>query len=102
MRQAFERSPAQWKYIYDSKTPYSEDVSAAWNVELSDFQRMTLIRVVRPDKAVPLCRIFVQSKLGTKFTEPPPFDLGQSYSDSVASAPLIFVLSPGTNLPSVI
>eukprot|EP00730_Choanoeca_flexa_P005684 TRINITY_DN12001_c0_g1_i1.p1 TRINITY_DN12001_c0_g1~~TRINITY_DN12001_c0_g1_i1.p1 ORF type:complete len:650 (+),score=130.88 TRINITY_DN12001_c0_g1_i1:1084-3033(+) len=58
---------------------------------------MTLLRVIRPDKAVPMCRIFVHNKLGAKFTEPPPFDLAESYSDSTPTAPLIFVLSPGAD-----
>ena len=40
---------------------------------------------------------FVRDKLGEKFVDPPPFDLAKSYSDSNASIPLIFVLSPGAD-----
>ncbi|EDQ87504.1 uncharacterized protein MONBRDRAFT_37951 [Monosiga brevicollis MX1] len=93
----FEADPRKWKYIYDSKTPYNEELPDSWQGSLTDFQRMTLLRVMRPDKAVPLCRLFVQSKLGQRFTEPPPFNLQESYNDSVATAPLIFVLSPGAD-----
>ena len=41
--------------------------------------------------------MFVKSKLGEKFVEPPPFDLAKSYADSNCSIPLIFVLSPGAD-----
>ena len=95
--QAFESAPEKWKYIYDSKTPHTEELPQPWQTKLTDFQRMILLRVIRPDKAVPLARLFVDTKLGAKFTEPPPFDLGKSYNDSIATQPLIFVLSPGAD-----
>lgn len=40
---------------------------------------------------------FVKGKLGEKFVDPPPFDLGKSYNDSNCCIPLIFVLSPGAD-----
>ena len=40
---------------------------------------------------------FVKVKLGEKFVEPLPFDLGKSYADSNACIPLIFVLSLGAD-----
>lgn len=46
---------------------------------------------------MPLVTNFVEDKLGSKFVQPPPFDLAKSYVDSNSSAPLIFVLSPGAD-----
>jgi dynein heavy chain len=56
-----------------------------------------LIRVMREEKMVGGIREFVKKELGEKFIESPPFDLMGSFSDSLATTPIIFVLSPGAD-----
>ena len=98
LREHFEGNLAVWQQLYDSKTPQDfADLPQEWAVKLSDFQRLILLRVIRPDKVVHAARAFVERNLGQRFTQPPPFDLATIYDDSTAMAPLIFVLSPGAD-----
>lgn len=96
-RDDFIRNNKEWRLIFESKEPQKQILPSPWNEKLSDFQKMLVIRCLRPDKVIPLVTNFVQEKLGRRFIEPPPFDLAKSYVDSNQCSPLIFILSPGAD-----
>jgi len=96
-REDFIANVSEWKPIFDNKEPQKQILPLPWGEKLSDFQRMTVIRCLRPDKVVPLVKNFVEEKLGRHFIQPPPFDLAKSYADSNPCSPLIFILSPGAD-----
>jgi dynein heavy chain len=88
--------------VFDAENPDFTPFPDAFDSEngsggLSKFQRLCLLRCLRPDKVVPSVVRFVASTLGHKFTEPPPFDLAASFRDSSNVTPVVFVLSPGTD-----
>eukprot|EP01135_Chromosphaera_perkinsii_P003458 Nk52_evm27s243 gene=Nk52_evmTU27s243 len=85
-----------WKVMYDSSEPHLEALPGEWE-NLGIFQKLLILRCIRPDKVTPGVTEFVKTKLGSRFVEPPPFDLAGSYNDSTACSPLIFVLSPGAD-----
>ncbi|XP_076022383.1 dynein axonemal heavy chain 12 [Genypterus blacodes] len=97
IREAFIKSPQDFKSLYDSKEPYNTQLPQPWCEQLSDLQKMIVVRCLRPDKIVPAVAKYVTDKLGKKFVQPPPFDLSKSYQDSNATIPLVFVLSPGAD-----
>jgi dynein heavy chain, axonemal len=66
-----------WQAIYDSQQPASEQLPAPWSTQLSSFQKLVVLRVVRPDKLVPAVRGFVAAEMGQKYVQPPPFDLAR-------------------------
>lgn len=96
-REAFIKSPGDFKPIYDSKEPWNTPLPSPWREQLSDLQKMIIVRCLRPDKIVPTVTEYVTSKLGKRFVQPPPFDLSKSYMDSNSTIPLVFVLSSGAD-----
>ncbi|XP_075248722.1 dynein axonemal heavy chain 7-like isoform X2 [Convolutriloba macropyga] len=97
LRKKFLAQKDGWKVVYDSLDPTNAQYPGEWQERLASFQRLLMLRCVRPDKMVPAIQSFVTEKIGKKYIEPPPFDLNGSFNDSVCTAPLIFVLSPGAD-----
>eukprot|EP00882_Tetradesmus_deserticola_P030585 GHRQ01034422.1.p1 GENE.GHRQ01034422.1~~GHRQ01034422.1.p1 ORF type:complete len:252 (-),score=71.12 GHRQ01034422.1:65-718(-) len=64
---------------------------------LTPFQKLLVLRCLRPDRVLAGVQDFVAAQLGSQFIEPPPFDLAACFKESSATTPLVFVLSPGNN-----
>ena len=65
--------------------------------ELTKFQKLLILKCIRPDKFTNAMQDFIASNLGDQFIEPQTADLSLVYKDSSPSTPLIFVLSVGTD-----
>ena len=97
IQESFPDDAEGWEVLYDSLTPHQEKLPENWENKLHSFQKMCILRVLRPDKIIPAVQEFVTEKMGKRFIEPPPFDLAKSYADSSCTTPLLFVLSPGSD-----
>lgn len=86
-----------WKEYYDLADHEDSKFPNPWYDKLSDFQRILIVRTIRPDKVIPVITKLIESELGEKFVQPPPFDIQKSYNDSYCLIPLIFILSPGVD-----
>ncbi|MEW5311650.1 MAG: hypothetical protein WDW38_003346 [Sanguina aurantia] len=86
-----------WKAVYDSLEPHVTPLPVPWDTDLDCFQKLLVLRTIRPDKLIPAITAYVSTTLGPRFVEPMPFAIEPSFNDSTACSPLIFVLSPGSD-----
>ena len=84
-----------WNKYCSAEAP--ENISVPVRCDLSPYQQILLLRCIRPDRLVFAIERFVAEELGEEFTQPPNFDLGACIADSSSAAPLIFILSPGSD-----
>jgi dynein heavy chain, axonemal len=76
---------------------FREALPGPWNDSLDAFQKILVLRCLRPDKVTNAMQDFVASQLGQRFIEPQTAELGAVFKDSSPTTPLIFVLSQGTD-----
>jgi len=49
----FLKSPGDFKGIYDSSDAHEEPMPSPWNTKLGEFEKMIVLKALRPDKLVP-------------------------------------------------
>ena len=59
-RKKFEADTESWKQYYDDREPQKAPLPAPWGEKLTDFQKMIVLRCLRPDKV----RLLVYAFLG--------------------------------------
>ena len=93
----FVKHESGWRELFESGEPYKADFPGEAIRYGEGFERLLVIRSIRPDKLVPAVMMFVSKTMGQRFIEPPPFNLADCFADSNPCSPLIFVLSPGAD-----
>lgn len=68
-----------------------------WHKRLNGFQRLTLVKYFQPEALIECLSTFVVENLGEAFVENPPTNLPALYQDMAKTAPLIFILSSGSD-----
>ncbi|OQS07665.1 sporangia induced dynein heavy chain, partial [Thraustotheca clavata] len=95
--ESFAIHKAVYRSLFDSTEPHMVPLPGGWEERLDAFQRLCVLRSLRPDKMMEGIQNLVIEKLGKQFIEPPPFDLQETFEDSTPVSPLIFVLSQGSD-----
>ena len=91
-----------FRNIFDSLNAHEEPLPTEWDSKLNEFEKMLVLKAIRPDKVISAIQNWVTAKLGRKFIIPPTFDLATIYQDSGVTTPLICVLSAGSDPISAI
>jgi dynein heavy chain len=85
-----------WGPFYDSND--MNPVPGDWDIKSgSALGRLMIRRCFRPGKLLLAMQDFISKEIGEKFIDPPTFNLAESYEDSSATQPLLFVITAGTD-----
>lgn len=91
----FEVYKDEWTEIYESPEPWKIPFPEKYEESMSSFEKLVVIKSIRPDKLIPQVMEFIISQVGQKFVDIPPLNLDKIFSDSLPCTPLIFILTPG-------
>jgi dynein heavy chain len=94
---SFTKHVDHYRKFFESADAHRYPLDPDFDGKLTEFQKLLVIRCIRPDRFMMGTQDFVGAKVGERFIEPPPFDLGSCYQESTITAPLIFVLSSGAD-----
>ncbi|KAL0235821.1 hypothetical protein GEMRC1_002403 [Eukaryota sp. GEM-RC1] len=92
-----EDTEKSWYHWYTNSTPEIATLPNDWETKLSAFQKLVLVRCLRPDRLLLAITNFITLSIGNSFVEPPPFNLSLAFEDSTELIPIIFILSPGVD-----
>ncbi|XP_050552040.1 dynein axonemal heavy chain 1 isoform X3 [Spodoptera frugiperda] len=95
--QDFTNNAKFFKTYYDSHIPHKLPYPKPLDTQYDLFQKILILKCLRPDKIIPGFQDYVMVGLGARFVEPQPADLAALYAESDPLAPIIFVLSTGTD-----
>lgn len=93
----FKSFHKKFKKIFDAEKPHEENLPGDWNNKLNSFQKLLILKAIRPDKIPFGIQNYIIEKIGKQFIEPPVFQLQSCFNDSNQTTPLVFVLSTGTD-----
>lgn len=94
------REAVEWQALFESDEPHLLPLPGDWEARLASqrpFAKLLIIKVLREEKLVFACAQYVAGKLGTEFTEPPPWSLDDVFPDTSCRTPIIFILSTGAD-----
>lgn len=93
---SLEADNLQWKKWYQEERVEIAELPKAFK-EIGKFQKLLLLRAMRPDRVTSALNMFVFDSMGEKYVEQPPFNIHETFEESDKKTPLFFVLFPGVD-----
>ncbi|CCW66761.1 unnamed protein product [Phytomonas sp. Hart1] len=86
----------RWMQWCETVKPENEKMPAEWK-SLNDFERLLVLRCLRPDRLTAALEAFVSKMIGSFFVSDQAVDISVSFNNSSTTTPLFFILSPGVD-----
>lgn len=88
--------PDAFLSLFNATTVDDESFPVEWR-DLDEYQRMCIIRAIRPDLVTTCMQEIVAKNLNQNFVVSPTFGLSSIYKDTGPTTPMLFILFPGAN-----
>eukprot|EP01051_Picozoa_sp_SAG22_P001101 SAG22_NODE_38_length_26325_cov_107.302067_39_plen_221_part_00 len=92
-----EGGAKRWREWVEDPRAEAEPLPGDWK-RINPFDRLLVIRCLRPDRMSEALAMLVGDVMGVKYTVSQPFNLDTSYEDSRPDVPIFFFLSPGVDV----
>lgn len=90
-----EKRSEEWMNWGMHELAETQPLPGEWNTKLTDFQKMMLIRSVRPDRITGALSQFVEKQLSPDYVNQEAFDAAKMNEETGPSTPIFFILFPG-------
>jgi len=96
-----EGSAKRWREWSEDPRAEAEPLPGDWK-RVSPFNKLLVIRCIRPDRMAEALGALVGESIGNKYTVSASFDLAKSFIDSRPDVPIFVFLSPGVDVMAAI
>lgn len=87
----------EWQAWFDNPTPESAKLPGDYQKQCTAFDRLILLRAVRPDRITTALTTFISDTMGSDYVYQAPFDMAATYEETSNQTPVFFVLFPGVD-----
>lgn len=88
----------EWQKWFDSEMPELAKIPGDYQKVLSDFDRLILLRSMRPDRVTTALKSWIEGMMGKEYVTQDPFDMVATFAETSSETPTFFVLFAGVSL----
>ena len=90
-----EKNSDEWKDWCSLDQPESVSMPGDWGQKLTSFQKLLIIKALKPDRLTSALSKFVEKIMGKQYTNQDTFDASKMMAETSASTPIFFTLFSG-------
>jgi dynein heavy chain len=87
----------EWQRWFDGETPEVAKFPGEYQKILSPFDRLILLRAMRPDRVTTALKTFIAETMGESYVFQKPFDMEATFKETSNTTPTFFVLFAGVD-----
>ena len=90
-----EKNSDEWKDWCSLDQPESVTMPGDWSHKLGDFQKLLIIKALKPERLTSALSKFVEKSMGKEYINQEPFDASKMMTETSQSTPVFFTLFSG-------